>query len=126
MSSAPEDAPTTTTAVAEPEALEAPREDASASVADVPPPPPGARETAATAVWTPVTLGPKTFASGDEIMRYFGKLRNELTLDQNMNEYEQAVTEAVLRYAILATGAARAARSRFGGCHAANINCLIN
>ena len=45
----------------------------------------------------PVTLGPMTFASGDAIMEYFGRLRNELTLDQNMNEYEARTTEALLR-----------------------------
>ena len=51
---------------------------------------------------------------------------NAVARKQGDGDVEQAVTEAVLRYAILATGAARAARSRFGGCHAANINCLIN
>jgi hypothetical protein len=38
-----------------------------------------------------------TFDTGDDVMRYFGALRNELTLDQNMNEYEAATTEALLR-----------------------------
>ena len=44
-----------------------------------------------------MTLGPVTFDTGDDVMRYFGALRNELTLDQNINEYEAATTEALLR-----------------------------
>ena len=90
----------------------------SAPTTDVPPPPASARAPADAAAPTstaavdstpatapraestparPVTLGPVTFDTGDDVMRYFGALRNELTLDQNMNEYEAATTEALLR-----------------------------
>ena len=90
----------------------------SAPTTDVPPPPASARAPADAAAPTstaavdstpatapraestparPVTLGPVTFDTGDDAMRYFGALRNELTLDQNMNEYEAATTEALLR-----------------------------
>ena len=45
---------------------------------------------------TSVTLGPKTFAHGDDMMRYFGTIRTRATLNQDFNEYERAVVEQCL------------------------------
>ena len=48
-------------------------------------------------VWTPVKLGPKTFNSPDEMIKYFSWLLNAMTMNQDMNDYERMVVEACLR-----------------------------
>lgn len=50
-------------------------------------------------VWTPVKLGPKTFNSPDEMIKYFSWLLSNMTMNQNMNDYERMVVEPCLREA---------------------------
>lgn len=47
--------------------------------------------------WTPVKLGPKSFAAPEEMIKYFSWILNNMTVNQDMNDYELMVVEACLR-----------------------------
>lgn len=47
--------------------------------------------------YEPVTLAFKTFSTPEQMYRYFSWLLNNVTLDQNLNEYEHRVLEDLLR-----------------------------
>ena len=46
--------------------------------------------------WKPQTLGPKTFNSPEEAIKYFSWLLNTITPNQDMNDYERLVVQACL------------------------------
>ena len=47
--------------------------------------------------WTAVKLGPKTFASPEEMIKYFSWILNNMTVNQDMNDYEFMVVDECLR-----------------------------
>lgn len=47
--------------------------------------------------WTPVKLGPKTFDSPEDAIKYISWLLNTVTMKQDLNDYERMVVEAMLR-----------------------------
>ena len=49
--------------------------------------------------WTPVKLGPKSFAAPEEMIKYFSWILNNMTVNQDMNDYEFMVVDACLRRA---------------------------
>ena len=49
--------------------------------------------------YEPVKLGPKTFASPEEMIKYFSWILNNMTVNQDMNDYEFMVVDECLRTA---------------------------
>ena len=47
--------------------------------------------------WTPVKLGPKTFESPEDAIKYLSWLLNTVTMKQDLNDYERMVVEAMLK-----------------------------
>ena len=53
--------------------------------------------TPAKTTWTPVKLGPKTFESPEDAIKYLSWLLNTVTMKQDLNDYERMVVEAMLK-----------------------------
>ena len=53
--------------------------------------------TLAKTTWTPVKLGPKTFESPEDAIKYLSWLLNTVTMKQDLNDYERMVVEAMLK-----------------------------
>ena len=49
--------------------------------------------------WAAVKLGPKSFAAPEEMIKYFSWILNNMTVNQDMNDYEFMVVDACLRRA---------------------------
>ena len=49
--------------------------------------------------WIPVTLGPKSFATPEEMIKYFSWILNNTTVNQDMNDYETMVVAECLKRA---------------------------
>jgi uncharacterized membrane protein YgcG len=49
--------------------------------------------------WTAVRLGPKSFATPEEMIKYFSWILNNMTMNQDMNDYEFSVVDECLRRA---------------------------
>ena len=47
--------------------------------------------------WTPVKLGPKTFDTPEDAIKYISWLLNTVTMHQDLNDYERLVVEGMLR-----------------------------
>ena len=47
--------------------------------------------------WTPVKLGPKTFDTPEDAIKYISWLLNTVTMHQDLNDYERMVIEGMLR-----------------------------
>ena len=47
--------------------------------------------------WTPVKLGPKTFDTPEDAIKYISWLLNTVTMHQDLNDYERMVVEGMLR-----------------------------
>ena len=47
--------------------------------------------------WTPVKLGPKTFDTPEDAIKYISWLLNTVTTNQDLNDYERMVVEGMLR-----------------------------
>jgi hypothetical protein len=49
--------------------------------------------------YAPVKLGPKTFETPEDMVKYFSWILNNMTINQDMNDYERMVVEPCLRTA---------------------------